>query len=113
METARIARDKKIAIHAVAIGSDTPFTLERMPTLHFNTRTLEQIANTANGHFFRAKDNSGFQTVMDTIDELETTTRTHPALIFMRDLFPTILLIGAGLLISSFVLRHTLLMEVA
>ena len=90
LQTAQLARDKEVAIHTVGIGSDNPFTLERMPTIRFNTRTLEQIAETAKGRFFRAKDTSGFQDVMDTIDALESTTRTRPALIYMRDLFPTI-----------------------
>jgi Ca-activated chloride channel family protein len=113
LETARLASEKEVAIHAVGIGSDNPFTLERMPTIRFNTRTLEQIAETAKGRFFRAKDTSGFQDVMDTIDALESTTRTRPALIFMRDLFPQFLLGGAVFLVGAFFLRHTLLLEIS
>jgi Ca-activated chloride channel family protein len=112
-EAAKLARNKNIAVHTVGIGSDNPFTLRPMPTIRFDTRTLEQIADTARGHFFRAKDIAGFEAVMNTIDQLETTTRVRPALIFMRDLFPGILAAGGLALLSAFVLRHTLLFEMS
>ncbi len=116
-EAAEVAREKDITIHTVGIGSDTPYLpphLARLgATIRFDTRTLEEVAATANGRFFRAKDNQGFEEVMDTIDSLETTSRVHPALVFQKDLFPVFLLTGFLLLAVSLILRYTLLQTLA
>lgn len=117
LEAARLAAEKDITIHAVAIGSETPYaTKERRWILQhksFNTKMIEQIATTAKGRFFRPTDNAGFETVMDTIDALETTSRTHPAVIYHRDLFPGLTVAAGILLLAAFVLRRTLLLEIA
>ena len=115
-EAAEVARDKEITIHTVGIGSDNPFldTYLRSSgaSIQFDTRNLEKIAAITNGRFFRAKDNQGFEDVMDTIDALETTSRVHEALVFQRDLYPLFLICGAITLATAFLLRHTLLREI-
>ena len=117
MEAARLAAEKDITIHAVAIGSETPYaTPDRRWILQkksFNTKAIEALATAANGRFFRPTDNEGFEAVMDTIDALETTTRTHPAVIYHRDLFPHLTAAAAISLLAAFVLRRTLLLEIA
>jgi hypothetical protein len=45
-------------------------------TIRFDTRNLEKIASITGGQFFRAKDNKGFENVMDTIDALEKDVET-------------------------------------
>lgn len=113
---AEAARDLGIVIHTIGIGSDDPFltgNLARMGApVRFDTRNLERIAAITNGRFFRATDNQGFEEVMDTIDALETTSRTQPAIVFQRDLYPPILIIGCLALALNFLLRFTILREI-
>jgi Ca-activated chloride channel family protein len=117
IEAARLAAEKDITIHAVAIGSENPYAPSRIRWIlqqkSFNTRAIEALASTANGRFFRPTDNEGFEAVMDTIDALETTSRTHPAVIYHRDLFPYFCITAGMALLSAFVLRRTLLLEIS
>lgn len=113
---AEAAAAKDITIHTVGIGSDNPHLRRgggNANNVRFDTRTLEKIASTAGGRFFRAKNNQGFEDVMDTIDALETSSRIHPALIFQRDVYPPVLLFGAAALLVAYLLRQTLLLEIA
>jgi Ca-activated chloride channel family protein len=82
-------------------------------TIRFDTRNLEKIASITGGRFFRAKDNKGFEEVMDTIDSLEKTSKQRPALIFQRDLYPSLLMGGIASFFLAFFLRHTLLREIS
>ncbi len=111
------AKKQDITIHTVGIGSDDPFLLgplSRMgATIRFDTRNLEKIASITGGRFFRAKDNKGFEEVMDTIDSLEKTSKQRPALIYQRDLYPNLLIGGIASVYLSFFLRHTLLREIS
>lgn len=117
VSAAEAAREKGIVIHTVGIGSDSPFLYGWLAgagaPIRFDTRNLEKIAAITNGRFFRAKDNKGFEEVMDTIDSLETTSRTHPALIYQADLYPRFLIAGVILLAVAFILRNTLLREIS
>jgi len=92
MEAAQLAAEKEITVHAIAIGSKTPYALRHQRWMlqneTFNTKAIENLATATKGRFFRPTDNEGFEAVMDTVDALETTSRTHPAVIYHRDLFP-------------------------
>lgn len=114
---AEAAKKQDITIHTVGIGSDDPFLLgplSRMgATIRFDTRNLEKIASITGGQFFRAKDNKGFEDVMDTIDALEKTSKQRPALIYQRDLYPTLLLGGIAALGLAIFLRYTVLREIS
>lgn len=114
---AEAARSEDIVIHTVGIGSDDPYLLADLARIgaiiRFDTRNLEKIAAITNGRFFRAKDNKGFEEVMDTIDALETTSKQTPALVYERDLYPNILIAGVISLALAFLLRHTLLREIS
>jgi len=117
IKAAEAAKEKGIVIHTVGIGSDSPFLYGWLAgagaPIRFDTRNLEKIAAITNGRFFRARDTKGFEEVMDTIDSLETTSRTHPALIYQADLYPQFLIVGVALLAASFILRQTLLREIS
>jgi Ca-activated chloride channel family protein len=82
-------------------------------TIRFDTRNLEKIAAITGGRFFRAKDNQGFEDVMNTIDSLEKTSKQRPALIYQRDLYPNLLKAGLIALTVGFLLRYTLLREIS
>lgn len=100
----------------MGIGSDTPFLLQDLArmgaTIRFDTRNLEKIAAITGGRFFRAKDNKGFEEVMNTIDTLEKTSKQTEALVYQRDLYSNLLTAGLASLGLSFLLRHTLLREI-
>ncbi|MGD1977881.1 MAG: VWA domain-containing protein [Akkermansiaceae bacterium] len=114
---AEAAKKKDITIHTVGIGSDDPFLLSDLARIgakiRFDTRNLEKIASITGGRFFRAKDNKGFEDVMNTIDSLEKTSKQQPALNYQRDLYPNFLLAGIISLGMAFLLRHTLLREIS
>lgn len=114
---AEAAKKKDITIHTVGIGSDDPFLLGPLSqmgaTIRFDTRNLEKIAAITGGRFFRAKDNQGFEDVMNTIDSLEKTSKQRPALVYQRDLYPNLLLAGLIALTMSILLRYTLLREIS
>lgn len=114
---AEAARSQDITIHTVGIGSDDPYLRANLArigaVIRFDTRNLEKIAAITNGRFFRAKDNQGFEDVMNTIDTLETTSKQTPALVYQRDIYPQILIAGVIFLALAFFLRHTLLREIS
>jgi len=117
LEAAEAAADKGVIIHTVGIGANENVYLPRQMHTpsgnYFDTESLEKIASISGGRFFRATDNEGFETVMNTIDELETTSRVHPAVVYHRDLFSPIILGGFVTLLLAFLLRHSLLQEIA
>lgn len=114
IEAAEAASDKKVTIHTVGIGSDNMYSRRRLNRRQsFDTEALERIAEASGGRFFRAKDNVGFEQVMDTIDALETTSRVHPAIVYHRDLFPPIIIVGTAALLLSFLFKHTILQELS
>ncbi|WP_336334505.1 VWA domain-containing protein [Pseudomonas putida] len=79
---ARLAHDHGIVVHTIGIG-DPQATGEDKVDL----QTLEMIARTTGGRFFRADDRNSLQAVYDTLDRLtphKVTTLSHQP---RRDLF--------------------------
>ncbi|MFJ4445760.1 VWA domain-containing protein [Pseudomonas sp. NPDC089422] len=79
---ARLARAHGIVVHAIGIG-DPQASGENKVDL----QTLQMIARTTGGRFFRADDSSSLQGVYDTLDRLtphKVTTLSHQP---RRDLF--------------------------
>lgn len=113
VEAAELARDRDIVIHTIGIGSNDPYIpahlKSAMQNENFDTTALRNIAETAEGRFFRPTDNERFEAVMETIDALEKTSRVHPAVIYHRDHFMKPLQLGALFLLLSFVLPRSLL----
>lgn len=116
VEAAELARDRNITVHTVGIGSDTPYVprhlRQAMQGGSYDTSALREIADTADGQFFRPMDNDGFEKVMTIIDRLETTSELHEAVIFRRDLFPFFLKLAFLALLASFLLQNTVLFAV-
>lgn len=96
---ARLAREHGIVVHAIGIG-DPAATGEDKVDLH----TLQVIAQTTGGRFFRADDRASLQQVYATLDQItphNVTTLSHQP---RRDLFVwplgaalVVLLLGQGL----------------
>jgi hypothetical protein len=79
---ARLAREHGIVVHAIGIG-DPAATGEDKVDLH----TLQMIARTTGGRFFRADDRAALQQVYATLDQItphNVTTLSHQP---RRDLF--------------------------
>ena len=96
---ARLAREHGIVVHAIGIG-DPAATGEDKVDLH----SLQVIAQTTGGRFFRADDRAALQQVYATLDQItphDVTTLSHQP---RRDLFVwplgaalALLLLGQGL----------------
>ncbi|MFF7110090.1 vWA domain-containing protein [Pseudomonas sichuanensis] len=96
---ARLAREHGIVVHAIGIG-DPAATGEDKVDLH----SLQVIAQTTGGRFFRADDRAALQQVYATLDQItphDVTTLSHQP---RRDLFVwplgaalAVLLLGQGL----------------
>jgi len=116
VSAAEEAKKQGITIHTVGIGSDDPYLLRSLSRIgaiiRFDTRNLEKIAAITGGRFFRAKDTRGFEEVMNTIDNLEKTSKVKQALVHQRDHYPNILIAGVACLSLAFLLRYTLLREI-
>lgn len=83
LQAATIARDLKIKVHTIGIGSNTPnrkqnnlpfFTLPGSGAAEFDEETLKKIADTTGGVYFNAQSLSDLQKVYHEIDNLETSS---------------------------------------
>ncbi len=117
LDAAKAAQQENVVIHTVGIGDDNPYLPDHLARMGapvgFDTLNLQKIAGLTGGQFFRVRDNAGFEQVMNTIDSLEKTSRQQQAIVYLRDLYPRILLAGTFLLALAFILRHTFLREFA
>jgi Ca-activated chloride channel family protein len=67
VEAARIAKDKGIVIHTVAIGDPTTVGEEKL-----DEKTLSDVATTTSGGFYRALDRAQLADIYTRLDEIET-----------------------------------------
>ncbi|MCY1273636.1 von Willebrand factor type A domain protein [compost metagenome] len=91
---AKLARDRGILVHTIGIGDP-----QASGDAKVDLQTLQDIARTTGGRFFRAGDRSALQQVYDTLDQLtphKVKTFSHQP---KRDLFWWPL--GAALLLLS------------
>ena len=76
--------------------------------VRFNEAGLKQVANIADGKFFRATDTKSLEQIYSDIDRLEKSTVSVKKYQQYRDLFPLCLMGGAGLLLGQFLLSQTI-----
>ena len=76
--------------------------------VHFNEAGLKEMAQIADGKFFRATDTRSLEQIFAEIDQLEKTTVTLKKFQRYRELFPDCILVGCGLLILQTLLSQTL-----
>ncbi|WFB35864.1 VWA domain-containing protein [Kiritimatiellota bacterium B12222] len=102
VEAARVAKDKGVRIHTIAIGD--PETVGEDP---LDVTTLKEVAKTGGGEYFFAADRSSLEQIYKEIDEMETQkvdVVTHrPRL----DLFPWVLVAGLVLQIIFWLMQLT------
>ena len=68
VEAARVARDRGVRIHTVAIGDPTTVGEEKL-----DEKTLEEVAETAGGSCFLAMNREELESIYDQLDQIETT----------------------------------------
>jgi len=76
--------------------------------VEFNETGLREIAQIADGKFFRATDTKSLESIYHDIDQLEKSTVSVKKYQDYRDLFPICIMGGAGLLIGQIILSQTL-----
>jgi Ca-activated chloride channel homolog len=73
----------------------------------FNESGLRQVAQIADGQFFRATDTKSLEQIYHDIDKLEKSTVAVKKYQQYRDLFPLCLMSGCGLLVAQLLLSQT------
>lgn len=76
--------------------------------VHFNEAGLKEVAQIADGQFYRATDTRSLEQIFNDIDKLEKTTVSVKKYQQYRDLFPVCLAAGLGLLITQLLLSQTI-----
>ena len=120
-EAAEIASNEEIVIHAVGIGSKNPFFNDPLSgritrvsdgRMDIDVPQMKRISKISKGKFFYAKDRKSFETVMNEIDELETSRFEQPSFVYFKELFQPWLLGGMALLFTGFFLQHSFLQRI-
>lgn len=106
-EAAALAKESKVIIHTVGIGSgkavaiarslvgQRPVTVQDM----FDETLLKELASVSGGSYFHAADEEGMSRVMTEINALEKTAIEHPRYMEYREYAPTLAWIAALLLL--------------
>jgi len=117
----------KIKLYAIGIGTNgiAPFPVFDQRTgnpltdaagnilyqdapVTFNEEGLREIAQIADGKFYRASDTRSLESVFREIDKLEKTKVSVKKYERYRDLFPECIAAGCGLLVAQLLLGQTL-----
>jgi Ca-activated chloride channel family protein len=78
VEAAKLAKTLGIRVYTIAVGTygdyvvQTPVGPQKLRQ-EFDEKTLQEIANIADGEYFRAQDTSGLERIFGLIDEMEKT----------------------------------------
>jgi Ca-activated chloride channel family protein len=75
--------------------------------VEFNEAGLKQVAQIADGKFYRATDTKSLEQIYNDIDKLEKSTVAVKKYQEYRDLFPLCVMSGCGLLIAQLLLSQT------
>ena len=76
--------------------------------VHFNEAGLKEVAQIADGQFYRATDTKSLEQIFSDIDKLEKTTVSVKKYQQYRDLFPVLIATGLGLLLAQLLLAQTI-----
>lgn len=76
--------------------------------VHFNEAGLKEMAQIADGKFYRATDTRSLEEIFKDIDKLEKSTVTMRKFQEFRDLFPACIMAGVGVLAVQLLLSQTI-----
>jgi Ca-activated chloride channel family protein len=125
---AQLASQSGIKVYTIGVGSEGPVPLPvkrqnpftgQIETIYTHIRgeldepTLQAIATTTGGEFFRATDAAALGTVLGRIDTLEKTRISAPKREQIDELYVWPLAAGLAMLFVSLVLGETVWMKVA
>ena len=118
---AEIAKTYGIRVYAIGVGShgqarvpvQTPVGVQyMMMDSEFDESTLQRIASTTGGQYFRATDNSSLKSIYEQIDQLEKTKLRVREYSKHTDIFPPFLVAALLCLIAEIILRYFVLRTV-
>lgn len=118
---AEIAKTYGIRVYAIGVGShgqarvpvQTPVGVQyMMMDSEFDESTLQRIANTTGGQYFRATDNSSLKSIYEQIDQLEKTKLRVREYAKHTDIFPPFIVAALLCLIAEIILRYFVLRTV-
>ena len=118
---AEIAKTYGIRVYAIGVGShgqarvpvQTPVGVQyMMMDSEFDESTLQRIASTTGGQYFRATDNSSLKSIYEQIDQLEKTKLRVREYAKHTDIFPPFLVAALLCLIAEIILRYFVLRTV-
>lgn len=116
LTAAQIAKSYGIRVYTIAIGSKSlapyPMTVAGTVTTvnmraDIDTKTLQQIANTADGHFYRATNTSELKKIYKDIDKLEKTRLSTKNFSKKSEAYAPFAAVAVILLIFDILLRLT------
>jgi Ca-activated chloride channel family protein len=114
---AELAKSFGIRIYTIGVGSrgtapypvQTPFgTQYQQMEVEIDEATLQQVAQTTGGEYFRATSNSALQDIYDKIDEMEKTRIETKSFSKKQEEYIWFAIIAAIALLSEVVLRSTI-----
>ncbi len=119
---ARVAEAIKVKVYTVGVGKngDQPIEIDdpifgkrvvSIPT-HIDEKTLTKIAQMTGGTYNRAQDSEGLERIYEKIDKLEKTEIKSNRYTRYRELFPSLVWIGLGLIILEIGLANTRFMKI-
>lgn len=113
-----IAQALGVRIYTIGVGTQgtapypiqTPFGIQYQDVqVDIDEHTLQTIANTSGGEYFRATDNSTLKSIYDEIDKMEKVKIKVDTYTQKEELFLPFLFAGLISLVLAFLLRTTLL----
>lgn len=119
---AEIAKTYGIRVYAVGVGShgqarvpvQTPMGVQyMMMDSEFDEGTLQRIASTTGGQYFRATDNSSLKSIYEQIDQMEKTKLRVREYSKHTEIFPPFLVAALLCLIAEIILRYFVLRTVS
>jgi Ca-activated chloride channel family protein len=111
-QAALIAKDLKIKIHTIGIGSGNSASSSQLSLFHtphlyeFDEKTLKMVANESGGQYFNASDTEALSSIYKKIAELEGIIEKNPPQEIIEDLFWYYAAFGAFFLLSYLVLER-------
>lgn len=115
---ADIAKQKGVKVYTIGVGSDVssdPYMVQLVgpnASADLDEETLDYIARSTGGKYYRAKDTRALQQIFDEIDSLEKTKIDMDNYVRWQDNFMPWIAAAIALLLCAYVCRYTLLRRI-
>ncbi len=114
---AEMAKTLDVKIYTIGVGTKGPVpypvkdfrgrTVYREVTIPIDDESLEKIAQTTGGEYFRATDTGSLEKIFETIDELEKTPSEATIYTEYHELFAYFAFLGLFFILAEVILRNT------